>query len=201
MMLWGVPSDVKRFLLPVTGTVSKSVRQALPGMVMAFLLTPHRRALKTIAGMVAGHRCHVGTISRRLDNPLWHTRDWYGILYAKTWRRVDRWERRQAKGDRRRWFVLIDTTYHRSVGECMENMIVMSRRKNPARRTTRQHAFVMGMLLTDRGGAVALANALSAVERGMYAGDRQQGDRSFASAPFGRDFRTAGDADLTADDG
>lgn len=156
MILWGVPSDVKRFFRPVTGTVSKAIRRALPAMVLAFTLAPHRRALRTIAGMVAGHRCHVGTISRRLDNPRWHTRDWYSLLYSQTLTNVDRWERRQAKGRRRRWFLVIDTTYHQSVGECMENMIVMSRRKNPARRTTRQHAFVMGMLLTDRGARLPL---------------------------------------------
>jgi len=156
MMPWDVPSDVKRFFRPVIRTVSVPIRRALPGMVLAFLLAPHRRALKTIAGMVAGQRCHVGTISRRLDNPLWHTRDWYGALYAETLSRVDGWERGQARGRRRRWFVVIDTTYHESVGECMENMIVMSRRKDPARRTTRQHAFVMGMLLTDRGARLPL---------------------------------------------
>ena len=155
-MPWDVPSDVKRFFRPVIRTVSVPIRRALPGMVLAFLLAPHRRALKTIAGMVAGQRCHVGTISRRLDNPLWHTRDWYGALYAETLSRVDGWERGQARGRRRRWFVVIDTTYHESVGECMENMIVMSRRKDPARRTTRQHAFVMGMLLTDRGARLPL---------------------------------------------
>lgn len=156
MMLWGVPSEVKRFFRPVTGTAPKAVRRALPAMVLAFLLAPHRRALKTIAGMVAGHRCHVATISRRLDNPLWHTRDWYGLLYADLLPRVDRWERREAKGRRRRWFAVIDTTYHESVGECMDNMIVMSRRKDPARRTMRHHAFVMGMLLTDRGARLPL---------------------------------------------
>lgn len=156
MMLWDVPSEVKRFFRPVTKPVSVPIRRALPGMVLAFLLAPHRRALKTIAGMVAGHRCHVGTISRRLDNPLWHTRDWYASLNAHTLSRADRGEGRQAKGCRRRWFVVIDTTYHESVGECMENMIVMSRRKHPARRTTRQHAFVMGMLLTDRGARLPL---------------------------------------------
>ena len=117
MMLWDVPSEVKRFFRPVTRTVSKSIRRALPGMVLAFLLPPHRRALKTIAGMVAGQRCHVGTISRRLDNPLWRTRDWYALLHAETLSRVDRWERRQAKGCRRRWFVVIDTTYHEEVVE------------------------------------------------------------------------------------
>jgi hypothetical protein len=156
MMLWGVPSEVKRFFSPVTSTSSKAVSRALPGMVLAFLLAAHRRALKTIAGMVAGHRCHVGTISRRLANPRWRTRDWYKRLYSDLLPRVDRWERRQAKGRRRRWFVVIDTTYHDSVGERMDNMIVMSRRKNPARRNSRQHAFVMGMLLTDRGARLPL---------------------------------------------
>jgi len=141
---------------PVTVTTSKAIRRALPAMVLAFLLAPHRRSLKTIGRMVVGHRCHVGTISRRLDNPRWQTRDWYRALYAQTLTDVDRWERRQAKQRRRRWFVVIDTTYHESVGECMESMIVMSRRKHPARRTTRHHAFVMGMLLTDRGARLPL---------------------------------------------
>jgi len=156
MMLWGVPAEVKRFFRPVTGTSSKAVGGALPAMVLAFLLAAHRRALKTIAGMVAGHRCHVGTISRRLANSRWRTRDWYKRLYDELLPRVDRWEHRQAKGRRRRWFVVIDTTYHESVGECMDNMIVMARGKNPARRTSRQHAFVMGMLLTDRGARLPL---------------------------------------------
>lgn len=156
MILWGIPSDVKRFFRPVTRAVSKPIRQALPAMVLAFLLAPHRRSLKTLAGMVAGHRCHVATISRRLDNPLWETREWYKVLYSETLRSIDCWERRQAKGERRRWFAVIDTTYHQSVGECMENMIVMSRRKHPGRRTTRHHAFVMGMVLTDRGARVPL---------------------------------------------
>lgn len=33
MMRWGVPSDVKRLFRPVTGTVSKAIRRALPAMV------------------------------------------------------------------------------------------------------------------------------------------------------------------------
>ena len=38
----------------------------------------------------------------------------------------------------------------------MENLIVMSKRKNPARQTTRQHAFLMGLVLTDRGARLPL---------------------------------------------
>ena len=79
-MLLGIPSDVKRFFRPVTSTLSKPISKALAPMVLAFLLAPHHRRLKTIAGMVVEHRVHVGTISRRLVNPLWTTRDWYSEL-------------------------------------------------------------------------------------------------------------------------
>ena len=67
-MLLGIPSDVKRFFRPVTSTLSKPISKALAPMVLAFLLAPHYRRLKTIAGMVVEHRVHVGTISRRLVN-------------------------------------------------------------------------------------------------------------------------------------
>jgi hypothetical protein len=132
------------------------IQHALAPMVLAFLLAPHRRCLKTIAGELLGHRCHVATISRRLNNPQWRTRDWYVGLYDKLLNDVNVWERRQAKGQRRQWIVAIDTTYHSTMSEQMENLIVMSRRKNPARQTTRQHAFLMGLVLTDRGARLPL---------------------------------------------
>jgi len=146
MMVWGVPSEVKTFLAKPVRGCARPIRHALAAMVLAFLLAPHRRCLKTIAGSVLGHRRHVGTISRRLVNPLWKTRDWYVTLYEGFHQAIDRWERRQAGGRRRQWIVAIDTTYHASVSEQMENLIVMSRRKDPARQTTRQHAFLMGLL-------------------------------------------------------
>lgn len=197
MMLWGVPSEVKRFFRPVSGSVSKSIRRALPAMVLAFLLAPHRRSLKTIAGMVAGHRCHGGTISRRLDNPLWQTREWYELLYTDTLSDIDRWERRQAKGRRRRWFVAIDTTYHESVGECMENMIVMSRRKHPARRTTRHHAFVMGMLLTDRGARLPLPRKSYYTKEYCRKHHRRYRTQPELAAAMIRELRVPDDVDVT----
>ena len=42
------------------------------------------------------------------------------------------------------------------MSEKMENLIVMSKRQDPRRQTTRQHAFLMGLLLTDRGGRIPL---------------------------------------------
>jgi len=156
MMVWGVPTEVKTFFAKPVRACAKPIRHALAAMVLGFLLGPHRRCLKTIAGSVLGHRRHVGTISRRLLNPEWKTRDWYVTLYEELQRNIDRWERRQARGQRRQWILAIDTTYHASVSEQMENLIVMSRRKDPARQTTRQHAFLMGLLITDRGARLPL---------------------------------------------
>jgi hypothetical protein len=156
MMVLGVPIEIKTFFAKPVCDCAKPIRGALAAMVLAFLLAPNRRCLKTVAGCVLGHRRHVATISRRLTNPQWKTRDWYVTLYAGLQQEIDRWERRQAKGQRRQWIVAIDTTYHATISEHMENLIVMSRRKDPRRQTTRQHAFLMGLVLTDRGARLPL---------------------------------------------
>jgi len=156
MMVLGVPTEVKAFFAKPVRHSAKPIRGALAAMVLAFLLAPNRRCLKTVAGTVLGHRRHVATISRRLTNPQWKTRDWYTTLYEGLQREVDRWERRKAKGQRRKWIVAIDTTYHATKSEQMENLIVMSRRKDPRRQTARQHAFLMGLVLTDRGARLPL---------------------------------------------
>lgn len=155
-MVLGVPTEIKTFFAKSVRGCAKPIRRALSAMVLAFLLAPNRRCLKTVAGCVLGHRRHVATISRRLTNPQWKTRDWYVTLYAGLQQEIDRWERRQAKGQRRQWIVAIDTTYQATMSEQMENLIVMSRRKDPRRQTTRQHAFLMGLLLTDRGARLPL---------------------------------------------
>jgi hypothetical protein len=155
-MLFGVPQSVKRFFRPAVASVSKPIRRALPYMVLAFLLAPHARRLKTLAGMILGYREHVATISRRLRNGKWKTRDWYVTLYYKVRAAYDRWERRQADGKTRHWFAIIDTTYHATHAQDMENLILMSRRRRGNQRQTRQHAFVMGLLLTDKGGRFPL---------------------------------------------
>jgi len=156
MMVLGVPTAVKTFFAKPVRSCSKPIRGTVAAMVLAFLLAPNRRCLKTVAGSVLGHRRHVATISRRLVNPAWKTRDWYVTLYDGLREEIDRWERRQAKGQRRQWIVAIDTTYHTTRSEQMENLIVMSRKKDPRRQTTRQHAFLMGLVLTDRGARLPL---------------------------------------------
>lgn len=156
MMVWGVPKQVKRFFAKPVRGCGKPIRRNLAAMVLAFLMAPHRRSLKTISGSVLEGRHHVTTISRRLTNPQWKTRDWYVILYEGLRQEIDRWERRQAKGQRRQWIVAIDTTYHSTMSEEMENLIVMSRRWDPRRQTMRQHAFVMGLLLTEHGARIPL---------------------------------------------
>jgi hypothetical protein len=155
-MLFGVPPAVKSFFRPVLPEVSKPIRRSLPVMVLALLLAPHRRCLKTLAGMVLGHREHVATISRRLRNRLWKTHTWYTQLYQALWSETERWERQVAGGKKRHWMVVIDTTYHGTMSECMENLICFSRYPDSRKRSTANHAFLMGLLLTDKGGRLPL---------------------------------------------
>lgn len=63
MIVWGMPREVKRFFLQPVANCSKSIRHTLASMDLAFLLAPHRRCLKTIAGEVLGQR---GRRPRRL---------------------------------------------------------------------------------------------------------------------------------------
>jgi hypothetical protein len=155
-MLFGVPPAVKSFFRPVLRTLSKPIARALPVMVLAVLLAPHRRCLKTLAGMVLGHREHVGTISRRLRNRLWQTWNWYARLFEQLRTDTDRWERRQARGRLRQWMLIIDATYHSTLSLCMENLLCFNRHKNPNQRNTHNHAFLMALLLTDKGGRLPL---------------------------------------------
>lgn len=155
-MVLDVSKEVNAFFRFAVKSASLPIQRALAPMVLAFLLAPHNRRLKTIAGMVAGHRVHVATISRRLVNPRWKTRDYYVSLYERHWRDTNQWERVVRGGGKRHWCIVIDTTYHSSVSRCMENMIEMSRRQDQRRRSKRQHAFLMGMILTDRGGRIPL---------------------------------------------
>jgi hypothetical protein len=84
-MLFGVPQAVKSFFQPALGGLSKPIGRSLPVMVLALLMAPHRRCLKTLAGMVLGRREHGATISRRLRNRRWKTHAWYTKLYEKLW--------------------------------------------------------------------------------------------------------------------
>jgi hypothetical protein len=155
-MLFGVPPAVKSFFGPVVARLSKPIRRALPVMVLALLLAPHRRCLKTLAGMVLGQREHAATISRRLRNRRWKTHDWYTTLYEELWSDTNRWERQVARQKRRHWMLVIDTTYHGTMSQCMENLLFFNRHKNPRQRNTGNHAFLLGLLLTDKGGRLPL---------------------------------------------
>ena len=155
-MLFGVPQEVKAFFRPVLAGLSKPIRRAMPVMVLALLLAPHRRCLKTLAGTVLGHREHVATISRRLRNRHWKTRDWYTKVYKELLSDTDRWERQLAGQTKRRWMLVIDATYHGTMSECMENLICFNRHKDSRHRSSSNHAFLMGLLLTDKGGRLPL---------------------------------------------
>jgi hypothetical protein len=155
-MLFGIPQAVKPFFAPVVAGLTKPIRRSLPVMVLALLLAPHRRCLRTLAGMVLGQREHAATISRRLRNRRWKTRAWYTTMYEALWSDTERWERQVAGPAKRQWMLVIDTTYHGTHSERMENLICFSRYPQSRKRRTANHAFVMGLLLTDKGGRLPL---------------------------------------------
>jgi len=159
MILFGIPEAVQRFVRPVLAPLSRPIRNALPAMMLALLLAPHRRCLKTLAGLVLGCRRHASTISRRLRNACWRTRDWYLALYNRSLEETHTWERRCARRaglTKRQWIAILDTTFHSTQAEQMENLIHRSRRHDPNRRSSQQHAFVMGLLLTNCGARLPL---------------------------------------------
>jgi hypothetical protein len=158
MILFGIPQPVQRFFAPVVRRLPRPLRTALPAMVLALLLAPHRRCLKTLAGIVLGHRVHASTISRRLRNAAWRTRDWFIDLFDRCLVDVLQYERRRgpAHQPKRLWLAVFDSTYHGTHAEQLENVILMSRRRDPNRRNIRQHAFVMGLLITESGMRIPL---------------------------------------------
>jgi hypothetical protein len=154
VILFGVPHHVQRFFAPVRPRLSRPIHNALPAMVLALLLVPSRRCLKTLAGAVLGARAAASTISRRLRSALWRTRDWYVTLYDDVRQQIHQWEQRQQRQHRgrfRRWVIAIDTTYHPTHSACMENLLLVNRRTDPQRRHTRHHVFVLGILITEYG--------------------------------------------------
>jgi hypothetical protein len=196
-MLFGVPPAVKSFFRPILLPLSKPIRGALPVMVLAVLLAPHRRCLKTLAGMVLGHRAHAGTISRRLRNRLWRTWDWYKALYQQLWTDTNLWERRQARGLMRQWMLIIDATYHSTLSLCMENRLCFNRRQKPNHRDTYYHAFLMALLLTDKGGRLPLPRKSYYTKTYCRKKRRRYRSLNDLAAAFIREVQVPDDVELT----
>ena len=200
MRLLGIPHPVQRFFAPVLRGLTRPIRNALPVMVLALLLAPHRRCLKTLAGVVLGHREHASTISRRLRNAAWRTRDWFVSLYDQALAAAHRWERPQARRQhraQRSWMAVIDTTFHSTHAEQMENLILMSRRRDPNARHTRQHAFVMGLLITECGMRIPLPRKSYYTQAYCQRHGRRHRTQVQLAADMLRDIRLPDDVELT----
>jgi hypothetical protein len=200
MILYGIPHSVQRFFAPILPGLSRPIAHALPVMVLAFLLAPARRCLKTIAGAVLGQREHASTISRRLRNVAWRTRDWFVSQYNHLLENVHRWERRGARQRpqrKRSWMAVIDTTYHSTHSEQMENLIVFNRGRDPNRRQARQHAFVMGLLITKYGMRIPLPRRSYYTEEYCRNHNRRYHTQVGLAAAMLQDIRLPDDVELT----
>lgn len=200
MILLGIPHPVQRFFAPAVRGLPRPIRNALPAMVLALLLAPHRRCLKTLAGVVLGCRAHASTISRRLRNAAWRTRDWFVSLYDQCLDDIHGYERRLAQPQqrtKRSWMAVIDTTYHGTHSEQMENLILTSRRRDPNARKARQHAFVMGLLITECGARVPLPRKSYYTQEYCQRHGRRHRTQVQLAADMLRDIRLPGDVELT----
>lgn len=155
-MVLSLPAFVEAFFATSLPAVRPRRRRAVAYMVLGLLLAPHLRRLKTLAGFVYSDRRHVGTISRRLKNPRWRTRDWYKALFRVVLAEARRLEDRRLAGLGREWIVALDTTYHGTTSERMENLIQQKAPRDPNVRNVRQHAFLFGLLMTDSGARLPL---------------------------------------------
>jgi hypothetical protein len=200
VILFGIPQPVQRFFTPVLCGLTRPIRHALPVMVLALLLAPHRRCLKTLAGVVLGCREHASTISRRLRNTAWRTRDWFISLYDQCLDDIHHYERRRTRSPhrtKRPWMAVIDTTYHSTHAEQMENLIPMSRRRRPGGREARQHAFVMGLLITECGMRIPLPRKSYYTEAYCQQHGRRHRTQVQLAADMLRDIRLPDDVELT----
>jgi hypothetical protein len=170
-------------------------------MVLALLLAPHRRCLKTLAGIVLGRREHASTISRRLRNAAWRTRDWFVGLYSRCLDDLHDYERRLARRQRRprrAWMAVIDTTYHGTHAVQMENLIApIGRRRRPGGREVRQHAFVMGLLITECGMRIPLPRKSYYTQAYCLQHGRRHRTQGQLAADMLRDIRLPDDVELT----
>jgi hypothetical protein len=201
MILLGIPRPVQRFFAPVLAGLARPIRNALPVMVLALLLAPHRRCLKTLAGIVLGRREHASTISRRLRNAAWRTRDWFVGLYSRCLDDLHAYERRLAqrqKRARRAWMAVVDTTYHGTHAERMENLIPpIGRRRRPGSREVRQHAFVMGLLITEWGLRIPLPRKSYYTQAYCLEHGRRHRTQGQLAADMLGDIRLPDDVELT----
>jgi hypothetical protein len=156
-MLCGVPKPVKAFFRPVVRDLSKPLRRALPLMVLALLVAPHRRCLKTLAGMVLGHREHVATLSRRLRNRLWKTLQWYTALFQELRAETDRWEGGLAGAQQRHWRLVIDTDLSRDDVGVHGEPTLLQPASQPTATEQQQPCLPHGLAVDGQRRALALA--------------------------------------------
>ena len=135
MIVLGVPTRGQGVFCQARSRIAaKPIRGALAPMVLAFLLAPQSTLPEDDRGRGArtpppcGHDLSPADQSRNGGRATGTWTLYDGLLRATS----TAWERRQAKGKRRQWIVAIDTTYHATMSEQMENLIVMSKRQDPA---------------------------------------------------------------------
>jgi hypothetical protein len=153
-MIVTIPPRLESFCGRFADDLPEKRRAALAWLLSGVLLLPGRRTQSALAGAVLERARHPSTVSRRMRRERFRTRD---LVRAEMKRHVTR-ELWRAKGAREVWFLAIDGVCMKRGSRTRVENAVQYKKKGRGKkgRSTKAHAFVMGMLITPSGARIPL---------------------------------------------
>lgn len=153
-MIVTIPPRLQSFCERFRETLSEKRRAALAWLLTGFILTRGKRTQSAIGRGVLSEGRDPSSVSRRMRRDCLRTRD---MIRAEMRRQVSR-ELWRAGGRREVWFLVIDGVCIKRGGRTKVENAVKYKKKGRGRkgRSTKAHAFVMGILVTPSGARIPL---------------------------------------------
>jgi hypothetical protein len=151
MTVFDVPSFINCFVRQYGGLVRQTTRLTIACLLTGILLCRGRRTAANLAASVLSERRHRSRASRFLHE---HSNDVLDSYNRSARRAINRCLKRR-KG--KRWLLIIDTTFQRKNSEFMESLIQYRDKSRGV--PARNHAFVVGVLLTPDGVRIPMPMA------------------------------------------
>lgn len=153
-MIVTIPARLQSFCERFHDDLTPGRCRALEWLLAGFLLGGGKRSQSALGRTVLGRVRAASSVSRRLRRPSFRTRD---LVRAEMQRQVQA-ELTRAAGHEETWFLAIDgVCLKRGSRTKVENAIqYRTKRRGRRGRSTKAHAFVLGVLLTPTGRRIPL---------------------------------------------
>ena len=153
-MIVTTPPRLESFGARFRNMLSESKRTVLPWMIAGILLTRGKRTQSALGREVLSLERTPGSVSRRMRRDSFRTRD---MVRAESKRQIEQ-ETKRARGEEETWVLAIDGVCTRRGSETkIENAIQYRKKKGGSKgRSTKAHAFVMGLVITASGARIPL---------------------------------------------